>query len=216
MTYQPVPAEFKGQVLTPAQIAQWAVQAGFKGNDLAVAVAIAMAESSGHIDAKNINIDGSTDLGIWQINTVHADLLARYPQWWSVENADMAFSLYQSKGGKFTDWVTYNTGAYQLYMSQAKQAAASPDTGNVIGGPGDTKTVNVIPGVDSIASSLSAFATGFAAVAQWMGDVHNWERVGLVLIGGALVVGALVMVAGESVSGPVEKVTGKVLRAAAV
>ena len=215
MAIQSVPSQFKGQTLSDAQIAGWAQQGGFTGNDEAIAVAVAIAESSGHIDATNTNTNGSVDYGIWQINSVHADLFNQYPQWWSVENADMAHAVYAAAGNKFSPWTTYNSGAYQLYMTRAKAAVGAPDQGNVVGGPGDTRNVTVIPGVDSIASSLAAFGTGFSAVAGWVSDVHNWERVGLVLIGGALIVAALAVLGGKAVSGPLEYAAGKVLRSAA-
>jgi hypothetical protein len=202
---QAVPAEFKGQTLTPAQIAQWAVQAGFSGQDLTTAVAVALAESSGRIDATNTNIDGSIDYGVWQINSGHADEFAKHPQWWSVENADMAHDVWAAAGNKWTPWVTFNNGRYTSFLLQATAAAKNPDTGNVVGGPGDTKNVTIIPGVDSIAESLSGFTTGLAAVGAWIGNPQNWERVGLVLVGGALVVGALIMVAGKSVGDVAKK-----------
>lgn len=202
---QPVPAEFKGQTLTAPQIAQWAIQAGFSGQDLVTAVAVALAESNGRIDATNTNSNGSTDYGVWQINSVHSDEFAKYPQWWSVENADMAHDIYAAAGNQWTPWSTFTSGKYTSFLLQATSAAKSPDTGNVVGGPGDTKTVNIIPGVDSIAQSLSGFTTSLAAIAGWIGDPQNWERVGMVFIGGALVVGALIMVAG----GPVSDITKK-------
>jgi hypothetical protein len=210
-------------VLTDSQLASWVRGAGWQTLDeMVTAIAIAYAESSGRIDAKNTNLDGSVDYGVWQINSVHADLFAKYPEWWTVSNAVMAYELYKSKGNKFTDWVTYNTGAYKMFTSHARAAAsdvsapANTDLGDAgVAGSDQTTTTTIIPGVDAIASSLAAFSTATAAVASWVSDVRNWERVGMVLIGGALVVGALVMVAGKEVSGPLENVAGKVLRAAA-
>lgn len=215
MTIQPCPPQFKGQTISPADMANWARQAGFSGPDLTTIVAIGIAESHGHTDAKNTNLDGSTDYGVWQINSVHADLFDKWPEWWSVTNANMAHALFTARKNSFDDWVTYKNGTYQMYMGQAGSAALNPGAAtNTSGGPDQTTTTNIIPGVDAIASSLSAFSTGFAAMAKWMSDVHNWERVGLVFIGGALVVGALVMLTGKEISAPLENVTGKVLRAA--
>lgn len=202
---QPVPAEFKGQTLTPPQIAQWAIQAGFSGQDLVTAVAVALAESGGRIDATNTNSNGTTDYGVWQINSVHADEFSKHPQWWSVENADMAHDIYAAAGNTFQPWSTFTSGRYTSFLLQASSAAKNPDTSNIVGGPGDTKTVTTIPGVDSIAESLSGITTAIAGVTSWIGNAQNWERVGLVLIGGALVVGALIMVAGGSIGGVAKK-----------
>lgn len=186
-------------------IAQWAVQAGFSGQDLVTAVAVALAESNGRIDATNTNANGSTDYGVWQINSVHADEFTKYPQWWSVENADMAHDIWAAAGNSWSPWSTYTSGKYTSFLLQATSAAKNPDTSNVVGGPGDTKNVNIIPGVDSIAQSLSGFTTALAAIASWISDPQSWERVGMVLVGGALVVGALIMVSGKSVGDVAKK-----------
>jgi hypothetical protein len=215
VTIQPVPPEFAGQHLSDAQIAGWAIQAGFSGADLQKAVAIAIAESGGRVDATNHNTNGSTDYGVWQINSIHADEFAKYPQWWSVENADMAHDIYAAAGNSFSPWTTYTSGAYQMYMSRAATAAGAPDKGNVTGGPQDTTTVTEIPGVTSIATSLSAFSQGLAGIAKWVGTPSNWERVGLVLIGGALVVGALVMIADQAVPASVKRNVNAAVKAAA-
>ena len=201
-----VPPEYKGQVLTPKQIAVWATQAGFTGNDVTTAVAVALAESGGRIDATNTNTNGSTDYGVWQINSIHADEFAKHPQWWSVENADMAHDIWAAAGNSWKPWTTYTSGAYNMFLGQASSAAGAVDPGGFgAGGADSTKTVTTIPGIDSIAESLSGFATGVAAVTAWISDPHNWERIGLVIIGGALVVGALVVVAGDKTAAVVKK-----------
>ena len=201
-----VPPEYKGQTLTPKQIAVWATQAGFTGNDVTTAVAVALAESGGRIDATNTNTNGSTDYGVWQINSIHADEFAKHPQWWSVENADMAHDIFVAAGNSWKPWTTYTSGAYNMYLAQASSAASSVNAdGFGAGGPDSTKNVTTIPGVDSIAESFSAFSTGVAAVAKWISDPHNWERVGLVIVGGALIVGALVVIAGDKTAAVVKK-----------
>jgi hypothetical protein len=53
------------------QTATLASQAGFKGDALITAVAVARAESSFKTDAMGYNSNGTYDVGLWQINTVH-------------------------------------------------------------------------------------------------------------------------------------------------
>lgn len=203
---QPVPAEYKGQTLTPKQIAVWAQQAGFSGNDLTIAVAVALAESGGRVDATNNNSDGSTDYGVWQINSIHTAEFQKYPQWWSVENADMAHDIWAAAGNKWTPWTTYTSGVYNIHMAQASAATAGIDTGGFGGGgPDQTKDVTTIAGLDAIAQTFSGFATALAAVTAWISEPSNWERVGLVIIGGALVIGSLVVIAGDTASDVVKK-----------
>ena len=53
------------------QLASLAKEAGFKGDGLVTAVAVALAESSGISTNMNYNSNATYDVGFWQINTVH-------------------------------------------------------------------------------------------------------------------------------------------------
>ena len=57
--------------LSPEQIAQSAHHAGFRGNDLTTAVAIALAESAGNPKAHNA-VPPDNSYGLWQINMIGA------------------------------------------------------------------------------------------------------------------------------------------------
>lgn len=216
MTIKPAPPEAKGVKLTDVQIASWARTSGFATlNDIITAVAVALAESGGRIDATNANLNGTTDYGVWQINSVHAALFDQYPDWWTISNAQMAFAVFRGSGWKA--WTTYNSGAYQLYMGRARTAATDASApggtdlsaGSTVAGQDQTKTVTTIPGFDSVAQSFSSFATGLAAVTAWISDIHNWERIGLVIVGGALIVGALTVIAGDKTIAAVKKLPVK-------
>jgi hypothetical protein len=75
--------------------------------------AIALAESSGNPAAVNHNTDGSTDRGLWQINSVHGSLSTFDP----MGNAKAAVKIKSSQG--LTAWVTYTSGAYRKFLSNA-------------------------------------------------------------------------------------------------
>lgn len=109
--------------LTDAQLAAYARQAGFPANQIATAVAVALAESGGRTDATNHNTDGSTDFGLWQINTVHGSLLQTGS--WSnpADNARMAYSVW--KGSGWGAWTTHNTGAYLAFLPRGNKAAGT-------------------------------------------------------------------------------------------
>lgn len=197
----PCPPQFRGQVLTAAQIAQWAQQSGFTGKDLQISVAVALAESSGRIDATNHDSNGTTDYGVWQINSVHAALFEQYPQWWSVENADMAHSVFTGSG--WNAWTTFTSGAYKSHMPDAGAAAQNPSTGNQ-----GTAPVNT-----SIGNALKGIAQAVFKSAAWVTDPHNWVRVAMVSVGGALVIGAVLKISEpvtEPVIGAAVGVAGKV------
>lgn len=107
-------------VLSASQIAAVASNAGFQGDDLTTAVAIALAESGG--DSQNQTGDGGTSWGLWQIHwTVHPEFDKNQllnPQY----NANAAFALYSARGGTFGDWSAYNNGSYLAFLSAASGA----------------------------------------------------------------------------------------------
>jgi Lysozyme like domain len=114
-------------LLTPAQIAYYAQNAGFSGNDLNIAVAIALAESSGNPNSYNPETAAGTpagegSYGLWQIY-LHA-----HPEYSSANlydpqtNANAAYAIYAAAGG-FSPWASYNSGAYQAYLANFAPAA---------------------------------------------------------------------------------------------
>ena len=118
---------FSGGNLSASQIAQLASAAGFSGDDLATATAIAMAESGGNPKAYNPETAarapvGQGSVGLWQI------FLHAHPEFANVDltdpqtNANAAFSVYQAAGNRFTPWSTFGNGAYETYLSQAQGA----------------------------------------------------------------------------------------------
>lgn len=124
-------------------IAQFAQSAGWKSQeDIATATAIALAESGGRNDATNKNSNGSTDYGLWQINSIHKDALALGNWKDPATNAKMAYMVYSQAGHNFTPWVTFNNGHYKHFLPGANPAsyqvtgtsASAPNPLNAIGG----------------------------------------------------------------------------------
>ena len=112
--------------LTATQVAQYAYNAGFRGDGLIYAIAIAGAESGYRTDATNTvrNSPPSTDRGLWQLNS-----------YWHPEVSDTcafdpacsAQAVYKtsSSGTSWTQWTTWNNGAYKSRLSEAQAAAAA-------------------------------------------------------------------------------------------
>lgn len=104
-------------ILSVAQARQYAAQAGFSGIAQDIIVAIAQAESSLNTSAMNCNNPGgSCDRGVLQINS-----------YWHPEVSDQcafdpacafqqAFRI-SKNGTDFSQWVTYQNGSYQKYIS---------------------------------------------------------------------------------------------------
>jgi lysozyme-like protein/peptidase M23-like protein len=114
---------YSGLQLTGGQVAAFALGAGFRGFDLAVAVAVARAESGGYSKALCTDRNGTRDEGLWQINSVHG--YARTCTFDPACNAQAAFRLYRGRGGSFADWVSYKTGTFLAYLPDAALAAVS-------------------------------------------------------------------------------------------
>ena len=110
------------------QILPYAKKAGFSGNDLGIAIAIALAESSGNPKAHNNNRETrDNSYGLWQINMYGSLGPARRKQYKLSKNEDLfdpttnarvAYGIYKSRGG-FADWSTYTSGVYKKSLNAA-------------------------------------------------------------------------------------------------
>ena len=122
--------------MTISDIATVAQNAGFSGQDLVTAVAVAMAESSGNPDALGDIGIGQGSFGLWQISSKYhpefgPDFTTLYdPQ----TNANAAFQVYQAAGNSFSSWSTFKSGSYQSFRSSVATDVAIAVTQN----PGTT------------------------------------------------------------------------------
>lgn len=141
-TLRPGEAGKPGQKFSIAQLVTLAKKAGFKGNNAAVAAAIAMAESSGDSKAHfTPEESGGTDdsYGLWQINMIGGlgperrkqyGLKSNEDLWDPATNANIAFKM--SGGSNFNPWSTYNPGnsttpKYLKFLSDAQKALQKGD-----------------------------------------------------------------------------------------
>lgn len=118
-----------------AQIADYAQTAGFSGDSLQVAIAIAMAESAGDANAYNPELtanpvppSGMGSYGLWQI------YLLQHPEFQGMNlydpqiNANAAYSIYNSAGQSFSPWSTFGSTAFMSFLSQAGDQISSMTT----------------------------------------------------------------------------------------
>lgn len=124
--------------LTAAQVAGLVKQAGFPESVHVTMVAIARAESGFRVEAvNNANSNGSSDYGLFQINSVHQFDSRRLTSD-ATYNTQCAKRIYDSQG--LRAWSVYNSGAYQQYVNEARQgvAQAAGVTGSPVlpGSPG--------------------------------------------------------------------------------
>jgi hypothetical protein len=81
--------------------------------DCKMALAVASAESGLECNAININTNGTVDLGVFQLNSIHLQKGGD----WNIgnmgdcyKNVDLAYELWLEQG--WTPWVAYLSGAY--------------------------------------------------------------------------------------------------------
>jgi hypothetical protein len=138
------PAQPGAGALTGDQVAGLAYGAGFRGQALVIAVAIAGAESkwvaSAEGDTYPIKGCECHSHGLWQIRSCpHADSAVTYSTSGChppldrgtkaelddpTKNAAVALALASSSPSGFDNWTTYTDGAYQAWTPQAEAAVA--------------------------------------------------------------------------------------------
>jgi Lysozyme like domain len=107
-------------ILNDKQLVSVASGAGFRGQNLIIAVAVVLAESGGDSNAVNTaNANGSTDRGLWQINSIHTQFVVA-KLFDPAYNASAAYTI--SGGYNWKPWSTYNNGRYLAFMARASTA----------------------------------------------------------------------------------------------
>lgn len=183
--------------LSDAQIAGAAKSAGFSGNALVIAVAVALAESSGNARAHNA-VPPDNSYGLWQINMLGDMGPARRKQFGLSSNDDLfnpntnakaAYAI--SSGGKnWRPWSTYTAGLYLGYMSRARKAAGNPDTSGNFPSGGTNGGGSVV--------QAGLFDNGITDFFEFITDPITWMRAGMVLAGGILLIFALYGMSGQA------------------
>lgn len=88
--------------------------------DITTARAIMKAESGCNPvrDNSGLNSDGTNDVGLMQINSIHVTngLISNEARKDPAANIATAYKLYQGSGGRFTPWVAYTSDVYKNYL----------------------------------------------------------------------------------------------------
>lgn len=185
--------------LDPVRVAGYAAKAGWRGGDLVIATALAYAESGGNPDKAG---------GLWNVAGAPADAGGQ---------ASQAYGRWQSGGWR--QWAGFSSGKYLLFMPIAGPAAAAVDVAVVAGGAtggaalGIGEAAKNLPGGDLVSAAQNALTLGYKAGA-WIADRNNWLRVAEVIIGGGLIIGALVIVS-KPITGPIVSTVAGVAKKAA-
>lgn len=111
----------KKKVVIPAVISNCEqalpLLARYFGDDIRIAKAVMQAESSCNSQSDNsgLNTDGSNDVGLMQINSVHCPHLIRCEDRTNPEkNLQAARQIYNGSG--WSAWSAYNSGSYRQFL----------------------------------------------------------------------------------------------------
>lgn len=232
------------KTLTPRQVAQVAARAGFRGEALVKAVAVALAESGGRPRVTNTNHDkwNSVDRGLWQINSHwHPEVSAAAA--FDPNKAAQAAYRISNAGRDWHQWSTWNNGTARAQLGRARIAAAGIGSAKTTTGVqtaatttaqaeaaafgGGLPTLPHVPIdplglVDGIKKPLDAWLTmvGLAIkTGAWISDPHNWMRIAMVSGGTTGLLLGLGMLAKSGAVGTeaaaVASLPGKTLKAGA-
>lgn len=112
-----------GGALSTTEVARAYAEAGFTGEQLVTMVAIALGESGGNPQARNLNASEDSR-GLSQINTYAHPQYDPNQLYDPVYNARAAFEV--SGGGQnFGPWTVFSRGLYQDHMAEARAAVAA-------------------------------------------------------------------------------------------
>jgi hypothetical protein len=200
--------------LNAQQIAGYAIAAGFPPDQIATATAVALAESGGETTATNRNSNGSTDYGLWQINTVHGALLNQGDKFNPLDNAKMALTVYARAGNQWTPWTVYKSGTYRAQMGAATLAAAKPTTPDPAAQPNPTAVNAATVPTSSPLDLFGPIGTALGSVVQIFDKLTSgslWLRIGAFILGSCLIVFSAFRLSGaEKVVMPAVKTAAKV------
>lgn len=164
--------------LSASEIAGYAQGAGLMDNNVAIATAVALAESGGNTHAHN-PVPPDNSYGLWQINmlahsTSELGISKNEDLYDPIKNAKAMYKI--SNGGKdWTPWTTYTSGRYKLFMKDGNAGA---------GTPGGSSTPS-----DSLLDRLNPFSD----LADKLAEGHFWARIGEYILGFVLIIIGFVM-----------------------
>ena len=215
--------------LSVASLQLLARSAGWSGMDVYRAVAVALAESSGDPNITSSNPDGGTNVGLWQLDTKGegAGYSVRQLQD-PLTNASVAWRGWNADGNTFDKhWATAVNGTAAARMVQASGGAA---TAADFSGQGASSAIGTAGNIANWANplalpfNLATLAAGststggtsgsgsvlnqLGTIAQDLTTPKFWGRVGLLILGGALVVVGLAKIT-QPVAAPVVRTVKK-------
>lgn len=186
--------------LSADQIAAYAVtEWGQNGvEQVAVATAVALAESGGVPDQVTPEPDGSTSYGLWQVNSVHGldpeqlktpegNVRAAGGVYSGAYNAHLREHPGDTKGAiiaGWQPWTTYRTGAYLAHMPAARRAAkANPPEGDAEAPESFDPVGDAVDAITGWQDALTRFFGALVDPRTWLRVLAGMVGVGMVVVG---------------------------------
>lgn len=192
----PVQQQAPQGLYTPSQIRAALIKQGVPEDDATKLTQISGAESGyGAHPVSGKNANGTTDYGVFQINSVHGDLNPS-----NLPNADLdtqaaaAAAVYKKEG--LGAWTTYKNGAYQKFAGDGQGGGQGQFTGatssNSLGSnspPGAYSGIDAIKqgaeiGLDPKAMMSLAQSLGYKPIDTDAFNNRNLMAMGLAMMGG--------------------------------
>jgi hypothetical protein len=178
--------------ISDEQIAAYAKGAGVTGGNVAIAVAVALAESSGDTNSHNA-LPPDDSYGLWQINMLGSLGPSRRAQFGITTNTQLfdpavnakAMAILSSQGTNWKPWSTYTSGKYRFYLPRGETAAGTSASVETVG--------------------LSDTFSNIGALADTLSNPKTWVRVSMALGGLILVLIGIFRITGAG------KVVGKAI-----
>lgn len=184
------------------QLAELALAAGFNEQSV-VAAAVATAESSGNPTAVRQDSNGTHDVGLWQVNSVHgySDSDMEVPS----KNVAAAYEVYKSSG--WGAWTTYSSGAYKKYLLSPQQISKLVQQGTLnesqaielATAASNTEPSSVQSAATTVANAAGGIAGTFGGLVGNLTSGSFWIMVLKILAGVVLIgVGLYMLVKGSN------------------
>lgn len=167
--------------LNPVTVAEHAARAGWRGVDLVTAVAVAYAASGGFPERAG---------GLWA--------LPGEPGGDAAGNAVKAHARWSAGG--WGQWPAYTSRKYLIFMPPASAAVAAASVKNIIdtdtakaGAKAVQEAATSIPVPNPLDAARDALTLAQRA-GSWLSNSDNWVRIARVVVGGGMIIAAVVMV----------------------
>lgn len=187
-------------LLSDSQLAGLLAAAGASQSEVALMVAIALAESGGYTDHDgDVALETSQwgpSVSPWQIRSLNSqkgsggerDEITNRSN--PAAAAQHAMQIYRESGPGV--WSTYTSGKYLLYKSRGDAVkATAPDASAV--GSADGTTGATTAGLGGLGGDLKNTISFFTHLV----DPKFWKRVGVGVLGAAIIIGALYLMFNE-------------------